>query len=104
MSKHNRVNVDLRGRDYGFCAEHPTWKNEFYCYCCQNAYCSECILTGLTKNSSDSGGGGTNSGKNSNHNLINIEIAYNNALNEAKNNDVALEDKKALIHDQINLI
>lgn len=36
--------------------------------------------------------------------MINIEIAYNNALNEAKNNDVALEDKKALIHDQINLI
>ena len=92
MSLHKRVNVDQRGKDYGYCIEHPTRKNEFYCYCCQNAYCSECILTGLTKND----------GKN--HNLINIEIAYNNALNEAKNNDVALEDKKALIHDQINLI
>jgi hypothetical protein len=44
-------------------------------------------LTGLTKQDGR------------NHNLINIEIAYNNALNEAKNNDVALEDKKALIHD-----
>jgi len=87
MSLHKRVNVDQRGKDYGFCHEHPTRKNEFYCFCCQNAYCSECILTGLTKND----------GKN--HNLINIEVAYNNALTDAKNTDVALDDKKALIHD-----
>lgn len=38
------------------------------------------------------------------HLPMNIELAYNTALNEAKNNDVALEDKKAMIHDQINLI
>jgi hypothetical protein len=44
-------------------------------------------LTGLTKNDGKS------------HNLINIEIAYNNALTEAKNNDVALEDKKSMIYE-----
>jgi len=38
------------------------------------------------------------------HNMIKIEVAYNNALNEAKTTDVALEDKKNLIHDQINMI
>lgn len=87
MSMHKRVNVAERGRDYGMCSEHETRKNEFYCYCCQSAYCSECILTGLTKSD----------GKN--HNLIKIEVAYTNALNEAKTIDVALEDKKVLIHD-----
>ena len=92
MSMHKRVNVAERGKDYGMCTEHETRKNEFYCYCCQSAYCSECILTGLSKSD----------GKN--HNLIKIEIAYTNALNESKGNDVALEDKKVLIHEQINMI
>ena len=92
MTQHKRVNVDARAKDFDMCQEHPTWKNEYYCYCCQNAYCSECILAGLTKAD----------GKN--HNLLNIETAYNSALNEAKTNDVALDDKKALIHDQINQI
>ena len=50
-------------------------------------------MLGLTKN-----------GEGKNHHLIKIETAYNNALIEARNNDMALEDKKALIHDQINLI
>ncbi len=92
MSQHKRVSVEQRGRDYGTCGQHPTRKNEFFCYCCQSAYCSECILNGLTKTE----------GKN--HNLIKIETAYTTALNEARNNDVALDDKKQLIHDQITII
>jgi len=92
MSLHKRVNVAERGKDYGMCAEHETRKNEFYCYCCQSAYCSECILNGLAKSDGKT------------HNLIKIEIAYTNALNESKGNDVALEDKKVLIHEQINMI
>jgi hypothetical protein len=82
MSSHRRVDVGMKGKDYGYCNEHPTWKNEFYCFCCQSAFCSECILTGLTRSE----------GKN--HSLVNIESAYNNALNEAKNADIALEEKK----------
>lgn len=35
------------------------------------------------------------------HNLIPIETAYNNALNDAKNSDVGLDDKKKLIVEQI---
>ena len=92
LSQHRRVNVAERGRDYGMCGEHPTRKNEFYCYCCQSAYCSECIMNGLSKSDGKT------------HNMIKIEVAYNNALNEAKTTDVALEDKKNLIHDQINMI
>jgi hypothetical protein len=38
------------------------------------------------------------------HNIINIETAYNNALNEAKNADVSLDDKKKLIVEQIGNI
>ena len=34
MTSHKRVNVDARIRDFENCSEHPTRKNEFYCYCC----------------------------------------------------------------------
>ena len=40
-------------------------------------------------------------GENKQHNLIPIETAYNNALSEAKNTDVGLDDKKKLIVDHI---
>ncbi len=91
MSLHQRVPIEARPFDFEYCSEHPMRKNEFYCYCCQNVYCSECVLN-------------LNSKAEKSHNIINIETAYNNALNEAKNADVSLDDKKKLIVEQIGNI
>lgn len=94
MSQHQRVPLEGKPIEFENCTEHPNRKNEFYCYCCQQVYCSECVLNGLSK-------AGEN---NKQHNLIPIETAYNNALSEAKNSDVGLDDKKKLIVEQIGNI
>ncbi len=90
MGQHLRVPVEGKPLEFENCQDHPNRKNEFYCYCCQQVYCSECVLNGLSKQ-----------GENKQHNLIPIETAYNNALSEAKNTDVGLDDKKKLIVDHI---
>ena len=93
MKNHNRVKINEAGHDFGDCRHHKQRKNEFYCNQCQSTYCSECILSGMTK---------CHTGRD--HQLIKIETAYNIAKNQVEKNDEALEAKKVLIMDQIEII
>eukprot|EP00347_Sterkiella_histriomuscorum_P006480 403352607 len=88
MSKHTRVPISDRPLDFESCSEHPTKKNEYYCYCCQQVYCSDCMINSKSNEGS----------------ALTQTTAYNNALNDAKHADVGLDEKKKLIIEQIGNI
>ena len=77
--QHERVECNQRPNNFKTCTNNNcTGKenkksNEYFCYCCYKAYCSECVLS-----------------LKSNHKLIPIGKAYRDARAEAESEDIAL--------------
>ena len=69
-------------------------ENEYFCHCCNKAYCSQCLLEGLS----------TNAANKSTHKLIDIQTAYSDAKDEAVTEDINLESKKELIEHYMGCI
>jgi hypothetical protein len=84
------VGIEERPKDYGICKDHDR-QNEFFCNCCSNAYCSECVVSEVQK---------TEAGK-INHSMIKIDRAYSIALDNASKDDDALVEKKKVIEERL---
>lgn len=92
MAEHKRVKHSNKPIQFGRCELHPDRGNEYFCYCCEKSYCSQCLLDGVT------------SGDNRKHKLINIQKAYQDATKGALEEDVALQGKKELIESYLDSV
>lgn len=72
LGQHKKVAINEIPKHYDVCREHQK-NNEFFCNCCSNAYCSECVVQEVQKNEA---------GK-INHNMIKIDRAYSIAKENA---------------------
>jgi len=88
--KHNRIPISEKNATFGDCKDHGR-KIEFFCDTCQQALCVYCKMLGNHA-----------SGEYANHAIVPIAQAYQNAKNDAKNDDPGLKKKKATIQTFIN--
>jgi hypothetical protein len=101
--KHEVINISstnmVASDDFGKCSvkQHAERgkENEYFCHCCNKAYCSQCLLEGLS----------TNAANKSTHKLIDIQTAYNDSKEEAVTaEDITLQSKKELIEHYMGCI
>lgn len=72
------------------CQSHPETKNQFFCNKCKTTLCIYCKIKGSHS-----------SGEFANHQLVNIEEAYDQAVNEADFIDPLIEKHKASIRSKL---
>ena len=92
-AKHIRVPIqDAKLHKFGNCAEHPKKQNEYYDRLRNKAFCTMCAIDMAQ---------GKKDGQN---NLVSLDHAYSVAKQRAENPDAALEQRKAMIKQQMDQI
>ena len=92
-SKHVRVPIqEAKLHKFGNCNEHPKKQNEYYDRMRNKAFCTMCAIDMAQ---------GKKDGQN---NLVSLDHAYSVAKQRAENPDAALEQRKAMIKQQMDQI
>ena len=90
LREHKPVPVESKPKDFGFCAEHHKMY-EFYSNESSKAFCSQCIVAHVKRAESQDS-------------TIPIEEAFRIAYDECRTEDVALNEKKKVIENQLALV